>query len=110
MAMRTSTRNELAKLRELVRHLADGRVCHFCQEALLTPAQLAGTPGSGRGRPLIAHLSEHHIDGNHDNNTIENRALSHATCHRRFHLAELRRLHKLHPARAVASIEEQQQP
>ena len=91
MAMRASTRDELGKLRELVRHLLVGVRCYFCHELLLRPEDLAGErPGTGRGRPFRLWLSEHHLDGDATNNAIENRVLGHGRCHRRYHLERQR--------------------
>lgn len=91
MAASRRTINELAKARELLRHLLRGKLCFFCHDPLLTAAHLEGhKPGSGRGRPLVIDITEHHLDGNHENDDPENLDLSHGCCHRRFHLAERR--------------------
>ncbi len=33
----------------------------------------------------VDDLTEHHVDGNHYNNSPENRRLAHRTCHKRHH-------------------------
>ena len=36
-------------------------------------------------------ITEHHIDGNHMNMKLENRTLTHRSCHKSYHLSERRR-------------------
>jgi hypothetical protein len=86
MAMRKSTRRELAKLREIALHFLDGVRCFFCRKLLLPDGVLEShEPGSGRGVPLYLAITEHHVNGNHDDNRRSNRVWAHRTCHRRHH-------------------------
>ena len=90
LRMRTAIRAELGKLRELARHLLPNRKCFFCKEPLLSPSLLANDrAGDTRGAPLpqVSEITEHHVDGNHDNNDPENRVLCHDSCHRGYHNA-----------------------
>ena len=43
------------------------------------------------GKPVRHDITEHHKDGNHDNNAIENRTLADDSCHRAYHL-DIRRM------------------
>jgi hypothetical protein len=86
--LRTNTRRELQKFRELARHLLQGKLCFFCKRPLLRDEVFADhKAGESRGKPLpdISFVTEHHIDGNHDNDAIENRTLCHDACHRGYH-------------------------
>lgn len=85
--MRKSTRQELRKLREVVRFALHGKSCYFCHKPLIREESYAkdgdgqGSPvRNGHGLPTI-----HHRDGNHDNDVESNKALAHDSCHRRFH-------------------------
>lgn len=55
--------------------------CHFCDK----PFTLADFP-----KRMTARITEHHIDGDHMNMKIENRALSHRLCHQSYHMRERR--------------------
>lgn len=88
MAMRKSTRRELRKLRELVYHLLDGKICCFCFLPLIDTDGVQF--GSGDGPPLSDKVTIHHRDGCHENNERSNRRLAHARCHKSHH-ARLRR-------------------
>jgi hypothetical protein len=89
MAMRKSSRRELAKLREFAMHFLEGLDCHFCGKPLLPRELLAEhEPGSGCGPVLvdvITGIAEHHVNHDHHDNRKRNRVWCHKTCHRRHH-------------------------
>jgi hypothetical protein len=85
MGMRRSTRQELRKLREIVREVFEGRVCPFCKEPLLQ-SDNSYNHGDGESSPFDTDLTLHHKDGDHDNNDKHNRVWSHRRCHKSFHL------------------------
>lgn len=87
--MRKSTRQELRKLRELVRVLLEGKCCFFCKKVLLVDGQV--WIGNADGSPLQSRLTWHHIDGEHDNNERANLRLSHTDCHKSYHMRKLHR-------------------
>jgi hypothetical protein len=88
--MRNSLRSELAKLRELAHFLLTGRYCFFCGELLLTVVCGKVKHGDGAGPKLRDKITIHHIDGNHENDAEDNKALAHQSCHKRHHLALVR--------------------
>ena len=88
--MRSSVRSELAKLRELTHFLLTGRACFFCNGPLLTVACGKVKHGDGAGPKLRDKITIHHIDGDHDNDAAENKALAHQSCHKRYHLEIVR--------------------
>lgn len=100
MAVKPSTRRELYKLRELVHFLlygagasrrdgATGRVlCFFCDRPLLDDDFVAH--GNASGPRFAGDGTIHHVDGDHENNDMANKALCHRTCHKAFHLRENR--------------------
>jgi len=76
---RTNISNEKARLRYFLwmmvrKYQPDCYICHlpFIYDDAL-PAR--GTD----------NLTEHHLDGDHDNMLMENRCLVHRTCHKSFH-------------------------
>jgi hypothetical protein len=88
LELRNATRRELGKLREVARHALEGKQCFFCHLPLLPADVFKGhKAGDSRGKPLpeVEDITEHHIDGNHDNNAIENRVYTHGTCHKKHH-------------------------
>lgn len=85
MGMRKSTRQELRKLREIVRECLDGKNCFFCHKPLLRTPNYHGH-GDGEGSPINTDLALHHKDGNHSNNEKSNRKWSHRPCHKRHHM------------------------
>jgi hypothetical protein len=86
MGMRRSTRQELRMLRGIVRSVLEDTLCHFCKEPLLEDDNHYAH-GAGEGSP-IPELTEHHKDGDHDNNAKKNRVWTHRRCHKSFHLTE----------------------
>lgn len=90
MAMSNRIRRELGKQRELLWFLLFGKKCCFCKLDLLS-AEERGTLknhvrfGNATAPPLDLDITEHHIDGDHDNNVPSNIALCHDTCHKRHH-------------------------
>lgn len=87
MGMRRSTRQELRKLREIVREVFEDRTCPFCTEPLLDTKN-SYNHGDGESSPFDTDFALHHKDGNHDNNKKKNRVWSHRRCHKSFHLTE----------------------
>lgn len=85
--MRKSTRQELRKLREIVREVLEGKLCPFCKEPLITDENCYGH-GDGESSPFSTELTLHHKDGNHQNNEKKNRVWSHRRCHKSYHLTE----------------------
>jgi hypothetical protein len=104
MGMRKSSRHELNKLREIAHFLLgsnDGRTltqlrrCYFCHRPVVD-APAGVRHGEGTGAPLVELLDVtiHHIDGDHFHDAQRNKALAHAPCHQRHHLAERHRIAK----------------
>jgi hypothetical protein len=101
MGMRKSTRQELRKLREIVREVFEitkdspekgvsvNRLCFFCNEPLID-GENSYHPGDGEGSPIdsLMEFTLHHKDGNHSNNKHSNRKWSHRRCHKSHHLTE----------------------
>jgi hypothetical protein len=87
MGMRKSTRQELRKLREIVREVFDGVDCRLCKEPLLD-SENCYNHGDGEGSPFEVGLTLHHRDGNHSNNDRRNRVWVHTRCHKSYHLAQ----------------------
>lgn len=99
--MRKSTRQELRKLREMVRWAFADVVCFFCHESLLfhdpehdddedddiVPVDCYN-PGDGESSPMDLDVTLHHKDGNHSNNDRRNHAWAHRRCHKGHHMAE----------------------
>lgn len=83
--MITRTKSELQMLRELVWLLVGKRklTCFFCSEPLLEADHL--TFGHHHHPPLKELITVHHIDFDRANNTNENLALCHRSCHKSFH-------------------------
>ena len=54
--------------------------CYFCHELLDWKEFYRNMKGGG-----IDSFTEHHVDGHHYNDVIENREMSHRTCHRKYH-------------------------
>lgn len=94
--MRRSSRRELLKLRELVHFLLQGAgetprrstgpyLCYFCKEQLDSYAGDFVEHGNAIGPKFLEKLSIHHVNGDHDDNRSENKALCHTSCHKSFH-------------------------
>lgn len=83
--MRKSTRQELRKCRELLHFLLRGKTCYFCGKSL-DDVESYAKDGDGQGSPIARNITIHHKDLDHDNDAESNKALSHSTCHRSFHL------------------------
>lgn len=100
MAMRKSTRQELRKLREMVRWAYAAAICYFCHESLLGSdpefdsddedgeTTDAYAPGDGESSPMDSDVTLHHINGDHSDNRRCNHAWAHRRCHKSHHLAE----------------------
>lgn len=100
MAMTLASRKELYKLREIVHFLlagaggsrrgADGSIiCCFCG-AHMHDLEFV-EHGNTTGPKFNAAVSIHHINGDHDDNEMDNKALCHASCHKGHHRAEANR-------------------
>lgn len=103
MAMTMTSRRELYKLREIVHFVLAGAggskqenenptgaygafVCFFCQKPMHDLNFI--THGNSTGPKFDCAVSIHHIDGNHDNNEMLNKALCHSACHKSHHRRE----------------------
>lgn len=105
MSMTLTLRKELYKLREVVHFLLAGAggsaregqnqghstpsspiVCYFCNK-LLHDLEFI-THGNAVGPKFECAVSIHHINGNHDDNTMSNKALCHTSCHKGHHRRE----------------------
>lgn len=79
---RTRIYRRYARLREFALLLIEqhGVKCYFC-----------GKPITPEDIPLrrVDKLTEHHVDGNHENNDASNCVLAHRSCHRSYHLKQL---------------------
>lgn len=51
--------------------------CYFCHK----PLEAKDIPTRG-----VDKITEHHLDGDHLNNILSNRELSHRACHKSYHL------------------------
>jgi len=87
MGMRKSTRQELRKLREIVREVFEDRLCPFCKEPMITEDNCYNH-GDGESSPFDIDWALHHKDGNHSNNEKRNRVWTHRRCHKSYHLTE----------------------
>ena len=87
MSMRKSTRQELRKCRELIRHLIRGKICWFCKKPLMDDESYA-KDGDGQGSPISRLITIHHKDGNHKNDEKKNKKLAHTSCHKSYHMKE----------------------
>lgn len=85
MSMSLGTRRELYKLRELVHFLLVGKTCHFCGESLSPTAEDFDAHGNAVGPKFLDKLSIHHKDGDHNNNSHDNKTLCHRSCHKSHH-------------------------
>lgn len=85
MGMRRSTRQELRMLRGIVRSVFEDVKCFFCREPLLAGDNFY-EHGAGEGSPIDVPLTEHHINGKHEDNRKSNRAWAHRRCHKAYHL------------------------
>ena len=92
--MTMSLRRELYKLRELISFTLAGAgatertvngplTCWFCKKPLDT--NLFVRPGEAPGPRFTAKLSIHHVNGDHDDQRMENKALCHTKCHKSYH-------------------------
>jgi hypothetical protein len=95
MAMSKSVRRELAAARELLWFLLAKETCFFCKHSILTAEDRELLRewvrfGNRQTPPCASILSitEHHLDGDHENNDPDNIALSHSCCHKRHHANE----------------------
>jgi hypothetical protein len=97
MAMTLQSRKELYKLREIVHFLLAGAgatphtpaghfCCYFCKKLMHDLDFIRH--GNSTGPKFNASISIHHIDGNHGNNDMMNKALCHASCHKSHHRKE----------------------
>jgi len=91
--MRSSTRAELNKLREIAWFVLRDQKCCFCHKPLLPKEKLKCQDGNGRGEPMpeIVRVTIHHRNGNHHDNRRTNKRLSHQPCHKRHHAKEILR-------------------
>lgn len=94
MGMRKSTRQELRMLRGIVRSVLEDRLCPFCKEPLLDNSTNCYSHGAGEGSPIDDELTEHHKNGNHDDNAKANRVWCHRRCHKAFHLTERHKVNR----------------
>lgn len=85
MPMRKAQRNELRKLRELVRSLLEDKKCCFCKAPLITGPLVK--IGSADGAP-VRGITIHHNDGDHGNDEKKNRRYVHCSCHKSFHMKQ----------------------
>lgn len=94
--MRSSIRNELYKLRELVHFILQGAgsslrnaqgalLCAFCKERLDEYGEDFEEHGNSYGPALTAKITIHHKNGDHSDNTPANKQLCHTSCHKGFH-------------------------
>lgn len=94
--MTASSRRELYKLRELVHFLLQGAgatprsesgylCCYFCKVKLDEYGKEFEKHGNSVGPKFLEKISIHHVDGNHDNNVLLNKALAHVRCHKGWH-------------------------
>lgn len=85
---RTRIYRRYARIRTFLLHLIEKYEvkCFFCGKQL-TEADI----------PLrkVDRITEHHIDGNHDNNDILNKAFAHRSCHKRHHMEKLHEEEKI---------------
>jgi len=79
---------EVRKMRELVHFLLCGRTCYFCRKPLSPLADAWCAHGNSEGPQFTDEITIHHIDGNHENNAPENKALAHRACHKAHHMNE----------------------
>lgn len=100
MAMTLTSRKELYKLRELVHFLLAGAgsssrsgggtiLCCFCKATVHDLEFI--THGNSIGPKFNEALSIHHVNGDHDDNRMANKALCHTSCHKSHHRAEANR-------------------
>lgn len=85
MAMRSATRSELNKLRELMRFMLREEHCFFCKKLIFNDGDQGQCDGDGRGKPIATQITIHHVDGNHSNQKRSNKRLAHTSCHKKFH-------------------------
>jgi len=93
MSMRKSTRQELRKCRELLRHVLRGKTCYFykrkgfpdCPGLLIVDKSYA-KDGDGQGSPIARTITIHHKNGNHEDDRQSNKAPCHTGCHKRHHM------------------------
>jgi hypothetical protein len=96
MSMRKSSRSELRMLRVMMWHFGIETKCHFCHKPLLDEADLKAAgkklfAGKESPLPIKTRLTLHHADGNHYNQSPENRKPCHQKCHKSFHMKEQRK-------------------
>lgn len=109
--MTAASRRELYKLRELVHFLMGGAggslrnimtqqvLCVFCKKPLDEYGKAFAAHGNSIGPKFDVQVTIHHIDGNHDNQEDENKALCHTRCHKSYHRsqANAQRAQKVQP-------------
>lgn len=92
--MTAASRRELYKLRELIHFFLQGAgqtprsengalLCFFCKDAL-SEVEFE-KHGNSVGPKFEERISVHHVDGNHDNNELTNKAAAHTPCHKSYH-------------------------
>ena len=97
MSMRKSSRSELRMLRVMMSHFGVSTDCYFCGKPLIAMADVLAADGkwhlAGKLAPLPikTKLTIHHENGDHTDNTYENRKPCHQKCHKRFHMEERHR-------------------
>ena len=92
MAMSNAIRRELSKSRELLWLFLYREVCFFCGKRLLCKSDLQRFRtikfGNAQAQPMedeSRDVTEHHVDGNHENNHPDNLAFCHEKCHKSYH-------------------------
>jgi hypothetical protein len=62
--------------------------CYFCEEPIIALKDIPETFGHRRHPSVKIKFTIHHEDGNRDNNHWTNLKISHARCHKKFHMQE----------------------
>ncbi len=106
--MRSDVKSELQMLREMGWHFLSLNLCYFCKRPLTSlPPDM--TFGHKRHPRVSADLTIHHIDENRENNSPENRAPCHDSCHRSFHAKKRAVVNKTYREEVKRRYEETQQ-
>lgn len=96
MSMTLTSRREFYKLRELVHFLLAGAgatprtgergsfICCFCRKELDDYTDFV-KHGNATGPKFLAKLTIHHVNEDHQDNRLENKALCHTSCHKSHH-------------------------
>lgn len=104
MSMTLASRRELSKLRELVHFLLAGAgashrslqgdyVCCFCLEPMHDADFVRH--GNAVGPKFTEKLSIHHVNEDHDDNRMSNKALAHTSCHKGHHRSLANKMRKI---------------